>query len=66
MASLRGLLGRHMESMRLQLHRLNLPAFYRDLERRGDWTAIELFFAGVKPWPGSSVLSGELFNVNRR
>jgi hypothetical protein len=54
-----------MESMRLQLHRLNVLASYRDLEPRGDWTAIELFFAGVKPWPGSLVLSGEPLMVNR-
>ena len=54
-----------MESMRLQLHRLNLPAFYPDLERQGGSTAIGVLLRWREPWPGSSVLSGEPFIVDR-
>jgi hypothetical protein len=32
----------------MQLHRLNAMAAYRDLEPRGDTTAIELFIADIQ------------------
>jgi hypothetical protein len=34
----------------MQSHRLNVMASYRDLEPRGDTTAIELFIASVRGW----------------
>ena len=41
---------RDMESMRVQLHRFNVMASYRDLEPRGDTTAIELFITDIQGW----------------